>query len=111
MQFEDDGDGDYSEEKYDYFQKVAQENGIEFSTWSIYEVTDFEKVPYPDATRFFYDNLAGDEPIEIEIHAGSSWLELWKAADKVIEKSGDLDHSFIEALELEGETVQLVTGS
>ncbi|MBY0552094.1 MAG: hypothetical protein K2W95_32720 [Candidatus Obscuribacterales bacterium] len=97
--------------KYDFYQNLAAENNLTNSTWSIYDVTDFKLVPFPNSTKLVYAEHSGNVPVEIKLRRGSTWLDLWTAADKAIKESGDSHHTFIEAFEEDGEALVLVTGS
>ena len=54
----------------------------------------------------------GKNPVETVIQ-GSSALDLWAAADRLIHESGDLHHVFIEAFMFTAKpnVIELVTGS
>lgn len=107
----DDEDEDDFETSYELFQSIAKENNIKHSTWSMYEVTDFSVVPFPNANKLIYSLYPARGQVEINLQPNSTWLDLWKAADKAIDESGDLDHSFIEDFEEDGDELILVTGS
>lgn len=107
----DDEDEDDFEASYEFFQSIAKENNIKHSTWSMYEVTDFNVVPFPNANKLIYSLYPARDQVEINLQPNSTWLDLWKAADKAIDESGDLDHSFIEEFEEDGDALILVTGS
>jgi len=107
----DDEDEDDFDASYDLFQRIAKENKIKNSNWSIYEVTDFNLVPFPNATKLVYPLHPGKGQVEIKLQQNSTWLDLWKAADKAIQESGDLDHSYIEVFDDNGDELLLVTGS
>jgi hypothetical protein len=104
------GQADDFDTSHEFYQKLAAKHNFRNSTWSIYEVTDFTLVPFPNATRLVYEPY-GKLPVEIKLGRPSTWLDLWKAADKAIKECGDSEHTFIEAFEEDGETLELVTGS
>jgi len=84
------------------------------STWSIFEVTDFNKVPFPDINTVIYRQHWGTPNIDpIVVGEDKSWLSLWRAADELIRLSGDRHHIFIEKFEPIGNTgmYELFTGS
>lgn len=64
--------------------------------WSIYEVEDLRKPhPYEGAVEVFYGDHWGDGYVS-ETIPGKTWTDLWVAAERCIEKSGDGHHVFIE---------------
>lgn len=73
--------------------------------WSMYEVEDENAAPFPNATSLLY---AGHE---VELEKNSTWVELWKAADKVVALSGDYHHIFIEDFTEKDGVLYLQTGS
>ena len=107
------------EKQMDWFDGIARENGIRSSTWSI-EVTNMSEVPFPGVTELRYDYStffsAGERPgvektIHVEISPNSTWLDLWRAADALIKRSGDNHHRFVEDFKLERNALHLWTGS
>jgi hypothetical protein len=97
--------------QYEMYQQVAAENNFAHSVWSIYEVTDFAEVPYPNARVLHYPYSLDGQLIEVALKPDSTWLDLWRAADQAIAESKDEDHHFIELFEGDGEILELVTGS
>lgn len=71
------------------FQDI-QEGSKFTSIWSIYEVENFADTPFPDAETVLYQG------VEEKLYA-TDWHALWEAADRVICKSGDEHHIYIEA--------------
>lgn len=69
------------------------------SQWSLYDEVGVGEMecphPYAGAKYVVYDNHWGDKEIVRKI-GGATWLDLWQAADKAIQKSGDTHHTFIE---------------
>jgi hypothetical protein len=112
LQFKDNVDSDdvTSFRKMKWHRAIAQQEGITASQWSIFEVEDFTAVPFPNATEVSYDGRWGSVQT-VPIKPNSTWLDLWKAADKAIEGSGDLHHIFIERLTNHNGIVVLQTGS
>lgn len=97
--------------KMQYFETVKKGAGLT-STWSIYEVTDMtEPHPYNCADTVVYTDHWGDGPVEEPI-TGQTWADLYAAADRCIQQSGDGHHVFIEAFEFVTPTkLRLTTGS
>lgn len=97
--------------KYDFYDRIAKENGFKYAVWSIFEVSDFAHVPFPRATKLRYDEVGLGSPVEVDLAPNSNWLELWRAADKAIELSEDLHHIYIERFTEDDTTLFLTTGS
>ncbi len=97
--------------KNELYKSVAKENGFRHSIWSIYAVTDFAQIPFPNATKLMYEYYDSDDPLEIPLSRNSSYLDLWKAAEIAIQKSKDEHHIFIENFVEDGEVLILETGS
>lgn len=95
----------------DVFSEVQRENKFR-SIWSLFEIEDFTKVPYPDAHRIQYIDHGGFYTVVKDIPNNSTWLDLWKIADECIEESGDNHHIFIEAIcDVGNGILELRTGS
>lgn len=97
--------------KNEMINKVQLENKFINSSWSIYEIEDFNAVPFPMAEVVAYSNHWGEEPVQMNIPKNSTWLDLWRAADSLIKKSGDEHHIFIEQFTLRDNVLILSTGS
>jgi hypothetical protein len=81
------------------------------AVWSIYEVEDMSlEHPWQNTTAVLYEDHWGDKPVQALIE-GSTWADLYKAADIAIKRSGDEHHVFIEAFDPKGEFLLLRTGS
>jgi hypothetical protein len=86
------------------------------SRWSIFEdfttLEDFHDLAFAGPITLNYDPHGWGEPQSINIMGPVTWLDLWRAADKLIEASGDSHHIFIEDFKDNGEGVlTLWTGS
>lgn len=82
------------------------------STWSIWEVTDFTAVAFPGKRKMTYAVNWGNKDIELDLPENPTWLDMWKAADRIIKDSGDQHHVFIEGFtEKDGGVLDLDTGS
>lgn len=91
--------------RLDHYESVARENGF-VSVWSIYDIDDLS-LPhcYGEDINVQYNNCMA----KVE---GHTWIDLWRAADKVIRESGDDHHIFIECFLRDQTTVlKLSTGS
>lgn len=105
-------DDDEFDAQYDFYQKIAERNELTHSTWSIYEVTDFEAIPFPKATKLRHSEHWGEGVIELDLPTNATWLDLWKAADRLIYESKDNAHIYIEVFfEVDESTLLLIAGS
>lgn len=86
----------------DWLNEIGGQQGIKVSVWSLWDVRDFTKVPFPGCTKLVYDGGWG-EPGSVTIPENATWVDLWKAAEQLIIKSDsdDLHHVFIEKYELQ----------
>ena len=76
--------------------------------WSLWEVRDFNAVPFPNAFLVEYQQFT------ISVKKGSTWLDLWKVAGELIKLSNDYHHIFVENFEPQDEVksvLRLVCGS
>lgn len=81
--------------RWNQAQRIAKNNNFNNSIWSIYEIEDFEvqsSVPVGAKLSSYYS----EKTVTVE---GPTWLDLWKATDKLIEMTRHYhgDHIFIEA--------------
>lgn len=98
-------DNDEFDKRHDHYKAVAKENGFT-SEWSLFDVSDLT-LPH----CYGEDLVVRYNGCEAKVEGGT-WVDLWRAADKVIVMSGDDDHIFIELFLREQDTVlTLVTGS
>jgi hypothetical protein len=93
--------------KMDYYSRFKEENRLE-AIWSMYELGEhgfLQAHPYPDTAFVCYQG--GHVPV-----FGSTWGDIYRAADWAIRNSGDMHHVFIEGFEVKnGNELHLVTGS
>jgi hypothetical protein len=83
--------------KMDYYSEFQQANGLR-SIWSIYElpIHGFLKDhPYKGALQVAYRDHWGETAV-YETIQGTTWADLYRAADRCIRGSGDGHHCFIE---------------
>jgi hypothetical protein len=81
--------------KSGHYEEVCKELSLS-SCWSLYEVADLHQPhPFPDAVQVVYRDHWGPKEICIGIR-GSTWADLYRAADQAIAQSGDRHHVFIE---------------
>lgn len=99
--------------KSGHYQEVCKELNLD-SVWSLHEVADLRQPhPFPDAVQVVYRDHWGPKEICIGIR-GSTWADLYRAADQAIAQSGDRHHVFIEAFRpnpQEPRQLMLSTGS
>lgn len=89
-------DNDAFDRKNNHYEKIQSQSGFK-TIWSIYEVEDLEADhPFTDALQVAYKDHWGDEPVFVEIQGMGTWVDLWRAADEAIRRSGDQHHIFIE---------------
>lgn len=84
--------------KMDYYNRFKTENGLS-AIWSIFELNEHGFLydhPYKGALKVAYSQHWGDEAVFEEIQ-GTTWADLYRAADRCIRRSGDGHHCFIEA--------------
>ena len=103
------------ETKHDYYSEYQRGHGLR-AIWSIFEldVGGFDQVdPFKGATHVEYADHWGGTTVVEEI-TGPTWGDLYRAADRCIQRSGDAHHVFIEAFRPVAEKPQilrLTTGS
>lgn len=82
--------------KHDHYSNVREQYGLR-TNWSIYEVDDLDlRHPYQDAAYVVYTDHWGDTGEIIQAINGPTWVDLYRAADAAIRRSGDGHHCFIE---------------
>lgn len=99
-------DNDVFESKMDYYSSFQADNQLQ-TIWSVYELPVhgfLRDHPYPSDAFVVYQGY--HVPVQ-----GSTWGDVYRAADRVIGLSGDDHHIFIEGFELEGNNLRLTTGS
>lgn len=90
-----------------FLDKVSKRNSIETSVLGLTfkdRIIDLNQIPYPDLKWLHYDNGSGYVKLTT-FETAPTYLELWKAAETVIEESADEDRVYIEgfnASDLEG---------
>jgi hypothetical protein len=88
------------ESKMDYYSEFQKLNGLK-TIWSIYELPIHGFLgdhPFKNAVQVAYREHWGDEPV-FESIDGPTWADLYRAADRCIQRSGDQHHIFIESFE------------
>lgn len=91
-----DQDNEAFERKHDHYSNVREQYGLR-TNWSIYEVEDLDlRHPYQDAAYVVYTDHWGVTGEIIQAINGPTWVDLYRAADAAIRRSGDGHHCFIE---------------
>jgi hypothetical protein len=99
-------DNDQFDSKMDYYGRFRDENGLA-AIWSVYELPIhgfLSDHPFPSDAFVVYQGH--HVPV-----MGSTWGDVYRAADRCIELSGDDHHIFIEHFEQVGNELRLITGS
>jgi hypothetical protein len=102
------------QKKLDYFFEMKQANELD-TEWSIYEVDDLE-VPhcFQNASLVQYEDGEAVPICKTGPGLLGTWLDLWRAANLAITKSGDKHHIFVERFTpsiRNPHILQLTTGS
>ena len=93
-----DQDSSAFDRKHDYYGRFREENQLT-TIWSVYELQEhgfLQDHPYKGALQVCYKDHWGDKGVFEEIQ-GTTWADLYRAADRCIRRSGDSHHIFIEA--------------
>jgi len=83
--------------KMDYYHSFQQEHGLK-TIWSVYELPIHGFLadhPFKNAREICYRDHWGEDPV-YETIQGATWADLYRAADRCIQRSGDQHHCFIE---------------
>lgn len=106
-------DNDAFESKMEYFSEFQQANGLA-SVWSIYDLDlgCFEEAhPYASDAFVVYRDHWGDVKDTHYPVTGTTWGDVYRAADLAVRASGDSHHIFIESFAVQGLELRLSTGS
>jgi len=100
--------------KMDYYHRFQRENGLQ-AIWSIYELPVhgfLDRHPFLCDSFVVYRDHWGTVRDRRYPVMGTTWADLYRAADLAIRDSGDDHHVFIEQFHPRADnTVELVTGS
>ena len=100
--------------KYEHYEDVRGQLGLDNSVWSIFEVNNLaDRHPFEGADRVVYKDHWGKRPVSCSIN-GLTWAALYVAANACIRDSGDSHHIYIEQFDIDKEdtrTLVLRTGS
>lgn len=100
------------------YRQLAEQNGFR-SIWDMYEVRNFNEIPYTGVTTVVHNSYwpngdlhVKDVPeIAVPIEGSGTWMDIWRAAEKAIQQSGDASHIYIEILRRDGDRLVIWCGS
>jgi hypothetical protein len=98
-------DNEAFDRKHDYYNAFRKENGLK-AIWSVFSLQEHGFLlnhPYHIVSTIAYDEYT----VDIK---GPTWGDLYRAADKVIELSGDY-HIFIEGFFVKEDKLHMILGS
>ena len=101
------------EDKMSYYSSFKEINGLE-AIWSIYElpVHGFATPhPYPSDAFIVYKDHWGENKEKHYPVMGTTWGDVYRAADLAFRESGDGHHVFIEGFKVKGNELNMYTGS
>lgn len=101
------------DEKLDYYSEFKRENGLR-AIWSMYELPVhgfLQPHPYPSDAFVVYTQHWGDNKSKHYPVLGTTWADVYRAADLAIRESGDDHHMFVEGFEVRGNSLYMYTGS
>lgn len=102
-------DNDAFDRKHDYYGRFRETNGLK-TIWSVYSLHEhgfLDNHPWKGARVLVYKGATAQI-------LGQTWGDLYRAADEVIERSGDTHHIFIEGFgkyATDNSMLTLTTGS
>lgn len=92
--------------KYEYYGRFRKDNRLN-AIWSVFNLPEhgfLKDHPWQGAKTLEYKGAIVTIP-------GTTWADLYQAADIVIQESGDDHHIFIEGFYPKGDELRLTTGS
>ncbi|WP_018234332.1 hypothetical protein [Thioalkalivibrio thiocyanodenitrificans] len=94
------------------YKKISDQLGIKRAIWSMEHKLLHQKEPaFKGLLEVIYDGHWGEAGAVFEAVADPTWRDLFQVADRLISKSGDDHHVFIEAFLRRGDKLKLCTGS
>jgi len=104
-------DDEIFDRKMDHYSQFQRENGLT-AVWSMYEVEDLADAhPYGADAEIVYSEHWGDSERKSYPVQGSTWADVYRAADQAIRESGDLHHVFVEGFRVVDNQLSMYTGS
>ena len=96
-----------------YYDRFKDDNALK-AIWSIYELPEHGFLgnhPYPSDAVIVYRDHWGKYPVKCAVN-GTTWADIYRAADTCIGMSGDSHHCFIEGFTVKnGNELHMITGS
>jgi hypothetical protein len=107
-------DNDQFDRQFDLYRHVQDTHRFA-SIWSMYGITDFD-APHPFRSDVFvkYRDHWGDNKDRHYPVQGTTWLDVWRAADLAFQESGDVHNAFIAGFQQDprdATMIYLQTGS
>lgn len=102
---------DFTLDKHNYFSGVRDGNNW-VSAWSIFKVNSV--LDQHTLLHSHRDQLELEYQGFVTTVDGDKWLDVWRAAEKLVHASGDMHHVFIEGFvptEHGSARFQMITGS
>jgi hypothetical protein len=99
-------DNDAFDRKHDYYNRFRTDNELN-AIWSVFSLQEhgfLKNHPYEGIDTLVYDGFT--TPIE-----GTTWGDLYRAADVVIKQSEDVYHIFIEGFYVKDDKLHIILGS
>jgi hypothetical protein len=100
--------------KMDYYSEFKADNKLA-SIWSMFELPVhgfLQPHPYPSDAFIVYTQHWGEGNKDKHYPVlGSTWGDVYRAADLAVRESGDSHHVFIEGFEVKGNELHMSTGS
>lgn len=92
------------------FNKIREQHNFE-TDWCLYEIKALS-LKSPFKGKWMTNGLKKDMDIKVKLpNRKLTGLELWKYADELYNKLGDVEHRFIESFEVKGDTIEVFFGS
>lgn len=103
-------DFSFFEQCYDFFARIQHAKKF-ITIWSMYEIRDFTKIAYKGTFTLHRDTDEYWGKSTSCTLTNPTYLQLWAAADKLIRKSGDHHHVYIEGFKRRGDKLTICVGS
>ena len=97
--------------KFNHYHEIKEKEGF-VTKWSLYEIADLNtEHGFPADSFVVYEDHWGEKTQHCAVY-GSTWVDIYRAADNCIRNSGDQHHCFIEGFKLKnGNELHMYTGS
>lgn len=91
----------------DTVNRVMKERDIKNVVWSM-RIKPWDKIAYKGKFRLFDPCADGDGSVDL---TNPTWMDIWKAADKLVLLNQDLHHIFLEFVRKSGTEIKVFLGS